>query len=143
MSSKLEKIIGWIGVGLSAIYTFFMLLIVISLYIPQTKKEIINQFKEQNQSISVDQITFVCSYILVGLLFSTIFALIALLIIKQKRVLSSMLLIAMALVGLFTYNWIAAILWLISGILLITRHHRNKRHSDRFNRYHFEAPERR
>lgn len=121
MSRKTEKILAWIANGLSALYLIIMALSLVLFSIPETRTQISDVMKQQGQQLSMDQITFQLGAVVVGVLFSTVFGIIATLLLKKKRVLSGVLMIAVAVVGFVTGNYIAAILWLIAGIMLLSK----------------------
>lgn len=121
MSRKTEKILAWIANGLSALFLIIMALSLVLFSIPETRQQISEVMKQQGQQLSMDQITFQLGAVVVGVLFSTVFGIIATLLLKKKRVLSGILMIAVAVVGFVTSNYIAAILWLIAGIMLLSK----------------------
>ena len=121
MSRKTEKILAWIANGLSALFLIIMALSLVLFSIPETRQQISDVMKQQGQQLSMDQITFQLGAVVVGVLFSTVFGIIATLLLKKKRVLSGILMIAVAVVGFVTTNYIAAILWLIAGIMLLSK----------------------
>lgn len=121
MSRKTEKILAWIANGLSALFLIIMALSLVLFSIPETRAQISDVMKQQGQQLSMDQITFQLGAVVVGVLFSTVFGIIATLLLKKKRVLSGILMIAVAVVGFVTSNYIAAILWLIAGIMLLSK----------------------
>ena len=121
MSRKTERILAWIANGLSALFLIIMALSLVLFSIPETRTQISDVMKQQGQQLSMDQITFQLGAVVVGVLFSTVFGIIATLLLKKKRVLSGILMIAVAVVGFVTSNYIAAILWLIAGIMLLSK----------------------
>ncbi|CAM3041396.1 DUF4064 domain-containing protein [Staphylococcus argensis] len=133
MSRKTEKILAWIANGLSALFLIIMALSLVLFSIPETREQISDVMKQQGQQLSMDQITFQLGAVVVGVLFSTVFGIIATLLLKKKRVLSGILMIAVAVVGFVTSNYIAAILWLIAGIMLLSkRDPKRQQHSGSF-----------
>ena len=124
MNRKTETILAWIANGLSIIYlllTCLSLLVMKSGQNQQQYKDIMKQMYGNNQNVSSD-ILLASMMISIGFLaFSTILGIFGALTIKGRKNLAGALLIAAAVTGLITMNFIAMILWIIAAIMLFSK----------------------
>ena len=87
----------------------------------QQYKDIMKQMYGNNQNVSSD-ILLASMMISIGFLaFSTILGIFGALTIKGRKNLAGALLIAAAVTGLITMNFIAMILWIIAAIMLFSK----------------------
>ena len=109
---------------LSIIYlllTCLSLLVMKSGQNQQQYKDIMKQMYGNNQNVSSD-ILLASMMISIGFLaFSTILGIFGALTIKGRKNLAGALLIAAAVTGLITMNFIAMILWIIAAIMLFSK----------------------
>ena len=121
MNRKAEKILAWIANGLSLLFLILMILGLILLNFPESKEALNQIYEQQGMSISADALK--SSILMQGgfLLFATILGFCGVFTIKGNRILAGCLLIAAALISLFTGNFIALILWIIAGIMLLVK----------------------
>ncbi len=121
MNRKAEKILAWIANGLSLLFLILMILGLILLNFPESKEALNQIYEQQGMSISADALK--ASILMQGgfLLFATILGFCGVFTIKGNRILAGCLLIAAALISIFTGNFIALILWIIAGIMLLVK----------------------
>lgn len=143
MNRKTETILAWIANGLSIIYlllTCLSLLVMKSGQNQQQYKDIMKQMYGNNQNVSSD-ILLASMMISIGFLaFSTILGIFGALTIKGRKNLAGALLIAAAVTGLITMNFIAMILWIIAAIMLFSKkkdHNNNAHYNQSHNRDQF------
>lgn len=124
MNKKAEMTLAWIANGLSIIY---LLLTCLSLSVmksgqnQQQYNEIIKQIYGNNQNVTSD-ILYASMFISIALLaFSTLLGIFGALTIKGRKNLAGGLLIAAAISGIITMNFIAMILWIIAAIKLFNK----------------------
>lgn len=127
MNRKTEKILAWIGNGLSILYLFIVLLGVLLLN-TNTKefKKVFNEMSQtQGQSFSPDLLFMSYMIQIITLAIVIILAIIATLIIKNNHMLSGVLFIIAAVVSLFVTNLVAMVLWIIVAVRLFTKKDNN------------------
>jgi len=126
MNRKAEKILAWIANGLSLLFLVIMILGLILLNFPESKEALNQIYQQQGMSVSADALK--ASIIMQGgfLLFATILGFLGVFTIKGNRILAGCLLVAAALVSIFTGNFIALILWMIAGIMLLVKKDKKK-----------------
>lgn len=129
MKRKAERIIAWIANGLSLIYLLFLVIGLFLINNPQFV-EMYNEMNQQN-GVEISSEAFKATAMFQGgiLLISTILGIIATILINKHRVLSACLFIVAGLIGIFTANIIALVLWLIVAIMLFSRKN-DKKHND-------------
>src|SRR5699024_9768556 len=126
MNRKAEKILAWIANGLSLLFLVIMILGLILLNFPESKEALNQIYQQQGMSVSADALK--ASIIMQGgfLLVATILGFLGVFTIKGNRILAGCLLVAAALVSIFTGNFIALILWMIAGIMLLVKKDKKK-----------------
>ena len=79
------------------------------------------QFSGNNQDISSEMflVSLIASLVILG--FSTLLGFVGTMVIEGRKNLAASLLIAAAIVGLFTTNLIAMVLWMIAAIRLFAK----------------------
>ena len=127
MNRKTEKILAWIGNGLSILYLLMVLLGVLLLN-TNTKefKKVFNEMSQaQGQTFSPDLLFM--SYLIQTIILAVviILAIIATLIMKNNRVLAGVLFIIAAVVSLFVTNLVAMVLWIIVAVKLFIKKDNN------------------
>lgn len=129
MKRKAERIIAWIANGLSLIYLLFLVIGLFLINNPQFV-EMYNEMNQQN-GVEISSEAFKATAMFQGsiLLISTILGIIATILINKHRVLSACLFIVAGLIGIFTANIIALVLWLIVAIMLFSRKN-DKKHNN-------------
>jgi len=131
MKRTVEKILTWIGIILQFILIFIMAIVTPFLNdasVKDTLIEKINNSNEYNQvstQMSPSQLLDVASDLfliaLVVVIVCTVIAIIVALLINKLPKFSGVVLILIAIVTVFTFNWLTALLWLIAGIMLLVR----------------------
>lgn len=131
MKRTIEKILTWVGILLQFLLIFVMALIVPFLNDESAKDSLIqtiNNSGEFNQNVTqVDPSRYIdiaSSLFLMALgavIVCTIIALICALLINRLPKVVGVVLILIAIVTVFTFNLITALLWLIAGIMLLVR----------------------
>lgn len=127
MNRKTEKILAWIGNGLSILYLLIVLLGLLLLN-TNTKefKKVFNEMSQaQGQTFSPDLLFM--SYMIQTIILAVviILAIIATLIMKNNRVLAGVLFIIAAVVSLFVTNLVAMVLWIIVAVKLFIKKDNN------------------
>ena len=123
MNRKTEKILAWIGNGLSILYLLIVLLGVLLLN-TNTKefKKVFNEMSQaQGQTFSPDLLFMSYMIQIIILVVVIILAIIATLIMKNNRVLAGVLFIIAAVVSLFVTNLVAMVLWIIVAVKLFIK----------------------
>ncbi|PTI40033.1 hypothetical protein BU056_08410 [Staphylococcus succinus] len=131
MKRKAERIIAWIANGLSLIYLLFLVIGLFLINNPQFV-EMYNEMNQQN-GVEISSEAFKATAMFQGgiLLISTIIGIIATILINKHNVLSACLFIVAGLIGIFTANIIALVLWLVVAIMLFSR--KNDKKHDKHN----------
>jgi glucan phosphoethanolaminetransferase (alkaline phosphatase superfamily) len=127
MNRKTEKILAWIGNGLSILY-FLMVLLGVLLLNTNTKefKKVFNEMSQaQGQTFSPDLLFMSYMIQIIILAVVIILAIIATLIMKNNRVLAGVLFIIAAVVSLFVTNLVAMVLWIIVAVKLFIKKDNN------------------
>ncbi|MGN5883922.1 DUF4064 domain-containing protein [Staphylococcus simulans] len=133
MNRKAEKILGWIGVGLTLIY---MLLFLIGIFMGKGMLSDI-LLKQGDPSMSPEYLHQTLIFTTIGLIVVAIIAAIGLVLIKKNRIASGIILIIAAIAGIFFSNFIATILFFIAGIMLFVRRSKAKSEADKaYDREH-------
>lgn len=133
MNRKLERIIGWIGVGLTVIY---MLLFVIGLIVGGDKLSKL-LLKQDDTSMSPAYLQDSMMFEAGGLLVIAIVAAIAVALSKKNRIIAGVILLIVAIIGIFFSNFLASILFFIVGVMLFVRRSKAKHEEDvRYDREH-------
>ncbi|MBF7017405.1 DUF4064 domain-containing protein [Staphylococcus durrellii] len=123
MNRKTEKILAWIGNGLSILYLFIVLLGVLLLNTNSEEfKKVFNEMSQaQGQSLSPDILFMSYMIQIIMLAIVIILAIIATLIMKKNRVLAAVLFIVAAVASLFVTNLVAMVLWIIVAVKLFIK----------------------
>lgn len=124
MNRKVEKRLAWIANILSLLFLIFGLL---SIFVinntsnQQQYNELMKQFSGNNQDMSSEMflVSLIASLVILG--FSTLLGFVGTMVIEGRKNLAASLLIAAAIVGLFTTNLIAMVLWMIAAIRLLQK----------------------
>ena len=124
MNRKVEKRLAWIANILSLLFLIFGIL---SIFVinntsnQQQYNELMKQFSGNNQDISSEMflVSLIASLVILG--FSTLLGFVGTMVIEGRKNLAASLLIAAAIVGLFTTNLIAMVLWMIAAIRLFAK----------------------
>jgi glucan phosphoethanolaminetransferase (alkaline phosphatase superfamily) len=127
MNRKTEKILAWIGNGLSILY-FLMVLLGVLLLNTNTKefKKVFNEMSQaQGQTFSPDLLFMSYMIQIITLAVVIILAIIATLIMKNNRVLAGVLFIIASVVSLFVTNLVAMVLWIIVAVKLFIKKDNN------------------
>ena len=127
MKRTKEKTFVWIGVGLSILYSVIMFMGSRAF----SNKEVLEELKPEleksakTSGLTVDQFItateFSSKLIAVGSIVTAVIAIMAILIVKQRRVLAGILLIIAVCISVVSSNLIAGLLWLIAAIMLFVR----------------------
>lgn len=122
MNRKLERVIGWIGVGLTLLYT---LLFLIGLTLGKgTLSKIL--LKQGDTSMSSSYLQESMIFEAVALIVVALIAAVGIVLSKKNRIIGGILLVIAAIVGIFLSNFIATILFFIAGIMLFVRRSQKK-----------------
>ncbi len=131
MKRTIEKILTWVGILLQFLLIFVMALIVPFLNDESAKDSLIqsiNNSGEFNQNATqidpsryIDIASSLFLMALGAVIVCTIIALICALLINRLPKVVGVVLILIAIVTVFTFNLITALLWLIAGIMLLVR----------------------
>ena len=122
MNRKLERVLGWIGVGLTLLYT---LLFLIGLTLGKgTLSKIL--LKQGDSSMSGTYLEQSMIFEAVALIVVAIIAAVGIVLSKKSRILGGVLLVIAAIAGIFLSNFIATILFFIAGIMLFVRRSKKK-----------------
>lgn len=133
MNRKVERIIGWIGVGLTVLY---MLLFLIGTFMKDGMLADI-LLKQGDSSMSPEFLHQTMVFTTIGLLVVAIIAAVGLVLSKKNRIAAGIILIVAALVGLYFSNFIASILFFIVAIMLFVRRSQAKREANKeYDRKH-------
>ena len=124
MNRKVEKRLAWIANILSLLFLIFGIL---SIFVinntsnQQQYNELMKQFSGNNQDMSSEMflVSLIASLVILG--FSTLLGFVGTMVIEGRKNLAASLLIAAAIVGLFTTNLIAMVLWMIAAIRLFAK----------------------
>lgn len=123
MNRKAERIIGWIGVGLTILY---MLVFLIGIFINDgILADIL--LKEGDTSMSPEFLHQTMIFTTIGLVVVAIAAAIGIVLSKTSRITAGIILIVAAIVGLYFSNFISSILFFIVAIMLFVRRSKTKR----------------
>ncbi|MBL7565526.1 DUF4064 domain-containing protein [Staphylococcus saccharolyticus] len=124
MNKKVEISLAWVANGLSFLYlliTSISLLFMNNDSYQQQYNDMLKQFTGAQQNLS-SEVVYLSIVLSIGILaFSTILGVFGALTIKGRKNLAGGLLIAAAIIGFFTSNIIAAILWIIAAIKLFSK----------------------
>lgn len=133
MNRKVERIIGWIGVGLTVLY---MLLFLIGTFMKDGMLADI-LLKQGDSSMSPEFLHQTMVFTTIGLIVVAIIAAVGLILSKKNRIAAGIILIVAALVGLYFSNFIASILFFIVAIMLFVRRSQAKREANKeYDRNH-------
>jgi len=124
LNRKVEKRLAWIANILSLLFLIFGIL---SIFVinntsnQQQYNELMKQFSGNNQDMSSEMfvVSLIASLVILG--FSTLLGFVGTMVIEGRKNLTASLLIAAAIVGLFTTNLIAMVLWMIAAIRLFAK----------------------
>ncbi|ARJ14305.1 MULTISPECIES: DUF4064 domain-containing protein [Staphylococcus] len=133
MKTKKELVIAWIANGLSLIFLLFNILSMLLTDEKNNVKEyeqMAKQFAGKNVTVTPELIHFIMVFFIGILAFSTILGIAATTLIKNRSLIAIFLFISAVLIGLFSMNIIAMILWLIVIVLLIVKRNQYKNDSD-------------
>lgn len=126
MNRKAERIIGWIGVGLTVLY---MLLFLIGTFMKDGMLADI-LLKQGDTSMSPQYLHQTMVFTTIGLIVVAIIAVVGLVLSKKNRIAAGIILIVAAVVGLYFSNFIASILFFIVAIMLFVRRSKAKREAN-------------
>ncbi|GEP85433.1 membrane protein [Staphylococcus piscifermentans] len=133
MNRKLERVIGWIGVGLTLLYTL-LFLIGLAMGKGAISKLLL---KQGDSSMSASYLQHSMIFEAVSLIVVAIIAAIGIVLSKKNRILGGVLLVIAAVIGVFLSNFIASILFFIAGIMLFVRRSQKKhRENQEYDRKH-------
>lgn len=127
MKRTVERVLAWIGIGLQLLGV-----IVLAIFLPlfgngSMKDAMIQSMMESDSTITYENgeavINMLSGLVTAGLVLSIILLIIAIIgvvLIGKKAKAAGILLIIVGVIS-FAGNWINAILWLVSGIMLLVR----------------------
>lgn len=120
----MEISLAWVANGLSFLYlliTSISLLFMNNDSYQQQYNDMLKQFTGAQQNLS-SEVVYLSIVLSIGILaFSTILGVFGALTIKGRKNLAGGLLVAAAIIGFFTSNIIASILWIIAAIKLFSK----------------------
>ncbi|MHD0398070.1 DUF4064 domain-containing protein [Staphylococcus simulans] len=133
MNRKAERIIGWIGVGLTILY---MLLFLIGIFMNDGMLADI-LLKDGDTSMSPEFLHQTMIFTTIGLVVVAIVAAVGIVLSKTSRITAGIILIVAAIVGLYFSNFISSILFFIVAIMLFVRRSPAKREANKaYDREH-------
>ncbi|PTE97273.1 DUF4064 domain-containing protein [Staphylococcus equorum] len=131
MKRTVEKILTWVGIILQFILIFLMAIVTPFLNDASVKDSLIQsmnnsqEFNQVSNQMTPSQLLDMASSLFIvalgAVIVCTIIAIIFALLINKIPKVSGVVLILIAIVTVFTFNWITALLWLVAGILLLVR----------------------
>lgn len=131
MKRTVEKILTWVGIILQFILIFLMAIVTPFLNDASVKDSLIQsmnnsqEFNQLSSQMTPSQLLEMASSLFIialgAVIVCTIIAIIFALLINKIPKVSGVVLILIAIVTVFTFNWITALLWLVAGILLLVR----------------------
>ncbi|KRG08373.1 DUF4064 domain-containing protein [Staphylococcus sp. NAM3COL9] len=131
MKRTVEKILTWVGIILQFILIFLMAIVTPFLNDASVKDSLIQslnnsqEFNQVSNQMTPSQLLEMASSLFIialgVVIICTIIAIIFALLINKIPKVSGVVLIVIAIVTVFTFNWITALLWFIAGILLLVR----------------------
>ncbi|MDW5470657.1 DUF4064 domain-containing protein [Staphylococcus equorum] len=131
MKRTVEKILTWVGIILQFILIFLMAIVTPFLNDASVKDSLIQsmnnsqEFNQVSNQMTPSQLLDMASNLFIialgAVIVCTIIAIIFALLINKIPKVSGVVLILIAIVTVFTFNWITALLWLVAGILLLVR----------------------
>ncbi|MGO1862232.1 MAG: DUF4064 domain-containing protein [Staphylococcus equorum] len=131
MKRTVEKILTWVGIILQFILIFLMAIVTPFLNDASVKDSLIQsmnnsqEFNQVSNQMTPSQLLDMASSLFIvalgAVIVCTIIAIIFALLINKIPKVSGVVLILIAIVTVFTFNWITALLWLVAGNLLLVR----------------------
>ncbi|MBO1198626.1 DUF4064 domain-containing protein [Staphylococcus simiae] len=120
MNRKTEKIITWIANSLSLLYFLMMLVSFIALRNNQSSvySTITKELNQTKNSMSPEMLSATIGIYAFLILFASIYACFSIVCFKERKILAIILLAIASMIGLVSFNLVAAVLWLIVLFML-------------------------